>query len=39
MRRLGVSGTVRASFQLYNVPSEIDALAEALRAARSEVGR
>ncbi|HYZ88092.1 MAG TPA: cysteine desulfurase [Myxococcales bacterium] len=39
MRRLGASGTVRASFQVYNVPSEIDALAEALRAARSEVGR
>jgi selenocysteine lyase/cysteine desulfurase len=39
MRRLGASGTVRASFQVYNSPPEIDALAEALQAARSEVGR
>lgn len=39
MRRLGASGTVRASFQLYNVRREIDALAEALEAARPEVSR
>ena len=29
----------RASFQVYNVRREIDALAEALEAARPEVGR
>lgn len=39
MRRLGTTGTVRASFQVYNVRREIDALAEALEAARPEVGR
>jgi cysteine desulfurase/selenocysteine lyase len=39
MRRLGVPGTVRASFQVYNVRAEIDALARALDEARAEVGR
>ena len=39
MRRLGATGTVRASFHVYNVRREIDALAEALEAARPEVGR
>jgi cysteine desulfurase/selenocysteine lyase len=39
MRRLGVPGTVRASFQVYNGRGEIDALARALDEARAEVGR
>jgi cysteine desulfurase / selenocysteine lyase len=39
MRRLGATGTVRASFHVYNLRREIDALAEALEAARPEVGR
>ena len=39
MRRLGVSGTVRASLHLYSVRAEIEALAAALHAARAEVGR
>lgn len=39
LRRLGVAGTVRASLHLYNVRAEIDALAEALQAARSEIAR
>jgi selenocysteine lyase/cysteine desulfurase len=39
MRRLGVAGTVRASLQVYNARREIDALAEALAAARAEVSR
>jgi selenocysteine lyase/cysteine desulfurase len=39
MRRLGVRGTVRASFHVYNVRAEIDALAGALGEARAEVNR
>ncbi|HEU4759936.1 MAG TPA: cysteine desulfurase [Dehalococcoidia bacterium] len=35
MRRLGVPGTARASFYVYNVPEEVDVLVEALKAARS----
>ena len=35
MRRLGVSGTARASFYIYNTPQEVDALIEALKAARA----
>ena len=31
MRKLGVSGTARASFYLYNTPEEIDVFARALR--------
>jgi cysteine desulfurase/selenocysteine lyase len=31
MDRLGISGTVRASFALYNTREEIDALVAALR--------
>jgi cysteine desulfurase/selenocysteine lyase len=34
MRQLGVSGTARASFYLYNTLEEVDVLVEALRAAR-----
>ncbi|GBD12287.1 Cysteine desulfurase SufS [bacterium HR24] len=35
MRRLGVWGTARASFYIYNTREEVDALAEALAAARA----
>jgi cysteine desulfurase/selenocysteine lyase len=35
MRKLGVSGTVRASVQVYNTREEIDLLADALSAARA----
>jgi len=35
MRRLGISGTARASFYVYNTFEEVDALADAIRAARS----
>ena len=38
MRRLGVPGTVRASFALYNTRSEVDALVEGLRQARQVFG-
>jgi len=34
MRTLGVSGTARASFYIYNTPEEVDVLVEALEAAR-----
>ena len=34
MRTLGVSGTARASFYVYNTPEEVDVLVEALEAAR-----
>jgi len=39
MRRLGVPGTLRASFHVYNERAEIDALARTLDEARAEVGR
>ena len=35
MQRLGVAATTRASFYLYNVPEEIDRLAEGLHKVRS----
>jgi cysteine desulfurase/selenocysteine lyase len=38
MRRLGVPGTVRASFGLYNTRSEVDALIEGLREVRQVFG-
>jgi len=31
MTRLGIQGTVRASFALYNTKEEVDTLAEGLR--------
>ena len=31
MTRLGVAGTVRASFALYNTPEDIDIFTEALK--------
>lgn len=34
MRRLGVTGTARASFYIYNTQDEVDALIEGLKAAR-----
>lgn len=34
MKRLGVSGTVRASFYIYNTPEEVDLLLEALNEVR-----
>ena len=34
MKRLGVSGTVRASFYIYNTPEEVDLLLEALNGVR-----
>ena len=34
MRSLGVSGTARASFYVYNSPEEVDVMIEALQAAR-----
>ncbi len=34
MRQLGISGTARASFYLYNTLEEVDVLVEALQAAR-----
>jgi cysteine desulfurase/selenocysteine lyase len=37
MRKLGVSGTVRASVQVYNTREELDLLAAALTAARGEL--
>ena len=33
-RRFGVAATVRATFQVYNTPDEVDALVEGVRAAR-----
>ncbi|MDZ4862316.1 MAG: SufS family cysteine desulfurase [Gemmatimonadota bacterium] len=38
MRRLGVPGTVRASFGLYNTRNEVDALIEGLREVRQVFG-
>jgi len=35
MRSLGVSGTARASFYLYNTLAEVDVLVEAVKAARA----
>jgi cysteine desulfurase/selenocysteine lyase len=31
MKRLGITGTLRASFSVYNTPADVDRLAEALR--------
>lgn len=39
MRRLGVPATARASFYIYNLPQEVDILAEALKKARALFGR
>ena len=38
MRRLGVPATTRASFYVYNVPEEVDALVAALEKARKVFG-
>jgi cysteine desulfurase/selenocysteine lyase len=34
MRSLGVAGTARASFYVYNTPEEVDVMVDALKAAR-----
>lgn len=34
MRSLGISGTARASFYIYNTPEEVDVMIDALKAAR-----
>ncbi len=34
MRALGIAGTARASFYIYNTPEEVDVLVDALRSAR-----
>jgi cysteine desulfurase/selenocysteine lyase len=39
MRTLGVSGTARASFYIYNTREEVDVLVEALQAARDFFGK
>ena len=39
MRTLGVSGTARASFYVYNTREEVDVLVEALEAARDFFGK
>jgi cysteine desulfurase/selenocysteine lyase len=38
MRRLGLGGTVRASFGMYNTVSEVEALAESLTGVRKVMG-
>jgi cysteine desulfurase/selenocysteine lyase len=38
MDRLGIPGTVRASFSIYNTPAEVDRLAEGLRKAARILG-
>jgi cysteine desulfurase/selenocysteine lyase len=38
MRRLGVPATARASFHVYSVPEEIDALVDGLEVARQVFG-
>jgi selenocysteine lyase/cysteine desulfurase len=38
MRALGLAGTVRASFALYNTDYEIERLAAAVRQARTLLG-
>ena len=38
MRRLGIGGTVRASFGLYNTVAEVDVLAESLNGVRKVMG-
>src|SRR6185295_8732262 len=38
MRRLGVPGTARASFSVYNTPEEVDRLVDALEQAKAVFG-
>ena len=38
LRRLGIPGTARASFYLYNTRDEVDALVKAVRKAKSFFG-
>jgi cysteine desulfurase / selenocysteine lyase len=37
MRRLGVTGTLRASFSVYNTPDDVERLAAAVRGLRAEL--
>jgi selenocysteine lyase/cysteine desulfurase len=37
MRRLGIAGTLRASFSVHTTPGEIDRLAAAVAALRGEL--
>jgi cysteine desulfurase/selenocysteine lyase len=37
MRRIGIVGTLRASFSVYNTPGDVDRLADALRALPSQL--
>jgi cysteine desulfurase / selenocysteine lyase len=37
MKRLGISGTLRASFSVYNTAADVDRLAEAVRGLRSQL--
>ena len=37
MKRLGIAGTLRASFSVYNTPEDVDRLAEAVRTMHSEL--
>jgi len=37
MKRLGISGTLRASFSVYNTAADVDRLAEAVRGIRSQL--
>jgi len=39
MRALGISGTARASFYIYNTPQEVDVMIDALKAARDFFNR
>jgi len=37
MKRLGIGGTLRASFSVYNTPADVDRLAEAVAAIRTRL--
>jgi cysteine desulfurase/selenocysteine lyase len=37
MKRLGIAGTLRASFSVYNTPADVDRLAEAVAAIRTRL--
>ena len=39
MRRLGIPGTIRASFAFYNTRADVDRLVEGLREVRRQMGR
>jgi selenocysteine lyase/cysteine desulfurase len=37
MKRLGIVGTLRASFSVYNTPEDVERLAEAVAGLRGEL--